>query len=134
MGLDEGFNRVTHEIKLSNPELSAEFALLNLELRAGTDRQRALRNLALRTDIEVVKNLVTLLVQADKFGTSVATTLRVYSETFRTQRMQKAEELAAKIPVKLVFPLILFIFPALFVAILGPATIRIYRNIIIGGG
>ncbi|MGD9306593.1 MAG: type II secretion system F family protein, partial [Desulfobacterales bacterium] len=131
MGLDEGVNRVAQEIRLTSPDLSDEFKLLNLELRAGKERPDALRNLALRTDIEEMKNLVTLLIQADKFGTSVATTLRVYSDTFRTQRMQKAEELAAKIPVKLVFPLILFIFPSLFVAILGPAVIRIFRNIIL---
>jgi tight adherence protein C len=130
MGMDEGINRVNNEIELTSPELSDEFKLLNLELRAGKARQDALKNLALRTDIEEIKNLVTLLTQADQFGTSVAATLRVYSETFRTQRMQKAEELAAKIPVKLVFPLILFIFPSLFVAILGPAVIRIFRNII----
>jgi tight adherence protein C len=133
MGLDEGITRVANEIKLTSPDLSDEFRLLNLELRAGKDKKDALKNLALRTDIEEVKNLVVLLIQADKFGTSVATTLRVYSDTFRTQRMQKAEELAAKIPVKLVFPLILFIFPSLFVAILGPAVIRIFRNIIVGG-
>jgi tight adherence protein C len=131
MGLDEGVNRVAQEIRLTSPDLSDEFKLLNLELRAGKERPDALRNLALRTDIEEMKNLVTLLIQADKFGTSVATTLRVYSDTFRTQRMQKAEELAAKIPVKLVFPLVLFIFPSLFVAILGPAVIRIFRNIIL---
>ena len=133
MGLDEGINRVANEIKLTSPDLSDEFRFLNLELRAGKDRQDALSNLALRTDIEEMKNLVTLLNQADKFGTSVATTLRVYADTFRTQRMQKAEERAAKIPVKLVFPLILFIFPSLFVAILGPAVIRIFRNIIMRG-
>ena len=133
MGLDEGINRVANEIKLTSPDLSDEFRFLNLELRAGKNRENALKNLALRTDIEEMKNLVTLLIQADKFGTSVATTLRVYSDTFRTQRMQKAEELAAKIPVKLVFPLILFIFPSLFVAILGPAVIRIFRNIIMRG-
>jgi tight adherence protein C len=133
MGLDEGINRVANEIKLTSKDLSDEFKLLNLELRAGKARKDALKNLAMRTDIEEVKSLVTLLVQADKFGTSVATTLRVYSETFRTQRMQKAEERAAKLPVKLVFPLILFIFPSLFVAILGPAVIRIFRNIIMPG-
>jgi tight adherence protein C len=133
MGLDEGINRVANEIKLTSSDLSDEFRFLNLELRAGKNRENALKNLALRTDIEEMKNLVTLLIQADKFGTSVATTLRVYSDTFRTQRMQKAEELAAKIPVKLVFPLILFIFPSLFVAILGPAVIRIFRNIIMRG-
>jgi tight adherence protein C len=130
MGMDEGINRVANEIKLTSSDLSDEFRFLNLELRGGKDRPDALKNLALRTDLEEMKNLVTLLVQADKFGTSVATTLRVYSDTFRTQRMQKAEELAAKMPVKLVFPLILFIFPSLFVAILGPAVIRIFRNII----
>lgn len=133
MGMDEGINRVANEIKLTSSDLSDEFKFLNLELRAGKDRQDALKNLAVRTDIDEMKNLVTLLIQADKFGTSVATTLRVYSDTFRTQRMQKAEELAAKIPVKLVFPLILFIFPSLFVAILGPAVIRIFRNIIMRG-
>jgi tight adherence protein C len=133
MGLDEGINRVANEIKLTSSDLSDEFRFLNLELRAGKNRESALKNLALRTDIEEMSNLVTLLIQADKFGTSVATTLRVYSDTFRTQRMQKAEELAAKIPVKLVFPLILFIFPSLFVAILGPAVIRIFRNIIMRG-
>lgn len=130
MGLDEGINRVANEIKLSSRDLSDEFKLLNLELRAGKARQDALKNLAMRTDIEEMRNLVTLIVQADQFGTSVATTLRVYSDSFRTQRMQKAEELAAKLPVKLVFPLILFIFPSLFVAILGPAVIRVFRNII----
>ena len=133
MGMDEAINRVAKEIKLTCEDLSDEFKLLNLELRAGKDKHEALRNLALRTDIEELKNLVVLLIQADKFGTSVATTLRIYSDTFRTQRMQKAEEKAAKIPVKLVFPLILFIFPSLFVAILGPAVIRIFRNIIMRG-
>jgi tight adherence protein C len=133
MGMDEGINRVANEIKLTSPDLSDELKFLNLESRAGKNRQDALKNLALRTDIDEMKNLVTLLVQADKFGTSVATTLRVYADTFRTQRMQKAEELASKIPVKLVFPLILFIFPSLFVAILGPAAIRIFRNIIMRG-
>jgi len=131
MGLDEGVNRVAKEIRLTSPDLSDELKFFNLELRAGKDRPDALRDFGLRADIEEVKNLVTLLIQADKFGTSVANTLRVYSETFRIQRMQKAEELAAKIPVKLVFPLILFIFPSLFVAILGPAVIRIFRNIIL---
>jgi tight adherence protein C len=133
MGLEEGINRVANEIKLTSRDLSDEFNLLNLELRAGKARKEALKNLAMRTNIEEMRNLVTLMVQADQFGTSVATTLRVYSESFRTQRMQRAEELAAKIPVKLVIPLILFIFPSLFVAILGPAIIRIFRNIIMQG-
>jgi tight adherence protein C len=128
MGLDAAINRVGEEMKLTNKALSDEFKLLNLELRAGKSRRDALQNLALRTDIEEVSNLVTLLIQTDKFGTSVAQALRVYSDAFRTERFQKAEEIAAKIPVKLVFPTILFIFPSLFVAIMGPAMIRVYET------
>ena len=128
MGLDAAINRVGEEMKLTNKALSDEFKLLNLELRAGKSRRDALQNLALRTDIEEVSNLVTLLIQTDRFGTSVAQALRVYSDAFRTERFQKAEEIAAKIPVKLVFPTILFIFPSLFVAIMGPAMIRVYET------
>ena len=131
MGLDAAIHRVAEEIKLTNPTLSDEFKLLNLELRAGKSRQDALRNLALRTNIDAMNSLVTLLIQTDKFGTSVAKALRVFSDSFRTERYQKAEERAAKMPVKLVFPLVLFIFPSLFVVILGPAAIRIYQNIIL---
>jgi tight adherence protein C len=131
MGLDESINRVAKEIKLQSPQLSDELSFLGLELRAGKQRQAALRNLAVRTNLEEVNNLVTLLIQADKFGTSIADTLRVYSDAFRTERFQRAEELAAKMPVKLIFPLILFIFPALFIVIIGPAVISIYRNFIL---
>lgn len=131
MGLDESINRVAKEINLQSPELSDELSFLGLELRAGKVRQAALRNLAVRTNLEEVKNLVTLLIQADKFGTSIADTLRVYSDSFRTERFQRAEELAAKMPVKLIFPLILFIFPSLFLVIIGPAVISIYRNFIL---
>jgi len=132
MGLDGAINRVAEETKLVNPILSDEFKLLNLELRAGKSRQDALRNLALRTNIDAMNSLVTLLIQTDKFGTSVAKALQVFSDSFRTQRYQKAEEFAAKMPVKLIFPLILFIFPSLFVVIVGPAAISIYESIIIG--
>jgi tight adherence protein C len=132
MGLDEAINRVAKESKLHSQELSDEFAFLSLELRAGKQRQDALRNLAERTNLEEVNNLVTLLIQADKFGTNIADTLRVYSDSFRTERFQRAEEMAAKMPVKLIFPLILFIFPALFVVLIGPAIISIYRNFILG--
>jgi tight adherence protein C len=114
-------------MKLSNKVLSEEFRVLSLELRAGKSRQGALRNLTLRADLEDVSSLVTLLIQTDKFGTSVAQALRVHSDSMRTKRRQRAEEIAAKLPVKLVFPLILFIFPSLFVAIVGPAAIRIFR-------
>ena len=127
MGLDAAFNRVAEEIKLSNKILSDELKLLNLELMAGKARRDALRSLAMRTDLEDLNSLVTLLIQTDKFGTSVAQTLRVYSDSMRTKRYQRAEEMAAKVPVKLIFPLILFIFPSLFVTILGPALIRLYQ-------
>jgi len=130
MGLDGAIHRVAEETKLTNPVLSDELKLLNLELRAGKSRQDALRNLALRTNIDAMNSLVTMLIQTDKFGTSVAKALRVFSDSFRTQRYQKAEEFAAKMPVKLIFPLIFFIFPSLFVIIVGPAAIRIYENIL----
>jgi tight adherence protein C len=131
MGLDEAINRVAKESNLKSPDLSDELEFLGLELRAGKQRQDALKNMAERTNLEEVKNLVTLLIQADKFGTNIADTLRVYSDSFRNQRFQLAEEMAAKLPVKLLFPLLMFIFPALFVVILGPAAISIYRHIIL---
>jgi tight adherence protein C len=130
MGMDAAIHRVAQEIRLTSPELSDELALLNLELRAGKARQDALRNLAMRTDLPTVNSLVTLLIQTDKFGTSVASALRVFSEGYRTQRFQKAEEMASKLPVKLILPLVFFIFPALFVIIAGPAAIKIYQNIL----
>lgn len=130
MGLDAAISRVGKEIKLSHKELSDELKFLNLEIRAGKSRQEALRNFAFRTDIEEVRNLVTVLIQTDKFGTSIAQALRVYSDVFRTKRYQKAEEIAAKLPTKLIFPLIIFIFPSLFVALLGSAAIQIYENVL----
>ena len=130
MGLDAAMNRVAEEIKLSNEVLSDELNILNLETSAGKSREDALRNLAARTGIEDIHSLVTLLIQTDKFGTSVAQSLRVFSDSFRTKRFQKAEEIAAKLPVKLVLPLILFIFPSLFVVTVGPAAIRIYQAIL----
>ncbi len=130
MGLDAAINRVAEEIRLSSPVLSDEFRILNLELRAGKARADALRNLGVRTDVEEVRNFATLLVQTDRFGTSVAQALRVHSDAMRTQRYHRAEELAAKLPVKLMFPLIMFIFPAIIVVIVGPAAIQIYQTII----
>lgn len=130
LGLDSAVNRVAEEMKLTNTVLSHELKLLGLEMRAGKSREDALRNLGVRTDLEDVRNLVTLLIQTDKFGTSIAQALRVYSDSFRTKRYQRAEEMAAKLPVKLVIPLILFIFPSLFVAIMGPAAIRIYEALL----
>ena len=127
VGLDASIHRVGEEMKLTNKPLGEEFKLLNLELRAGKQRRDALKNLAMRTDLDDVKSLVTLLVQTERFGTSIAQALRVHSDSMRTKRFQRAEEVAAKLPVKLLFPLILFIFPSLFVTILGPAVIRIYK-------
>ncbi len=130
MGLDAAINRVGQEMKWSNKAWSDELNVYNLELRAGKLRRDALRNLAIRTDIEDVNSFATTLIQTDKFGTSLAQALRVYSDVFRTKRYQRAEEMAAKLPVKLVFPAILFIFPSLFVVLAGPAAIRVYQVLI----
>lgn len=133
MGLDAALLKVGQEVEDTYPDLSREFAYLNLEMRAGKQRSEALKNLYLRTGIDEMNSLVTLLVQTDKFGTSVSLALQVFSESFRTKRYQMAEEMAAKLPVKILIPLILFIFPSLFVVILGPAAITIYKNIIMKG-
>ena len=129
MGLDSAISRAAREIKLSNKEVGEELNLVTLELRAGKLRSDALRNLARRTGLEEINSLVSLLVQTDKFGTSVAQALRVHSDSMRDKRFQRADELAAKLPVKLLFPMILFIFPAIFVVLVGPAAIRIIRNL-----
>ena len=132
MGLDAAINRVGEELELSHPELSRELKLLNLELRAGKSRNAALRGLGDRTNIDEVNSLVTLLIQTDRFGTSVAQALRVFSETFRTTRYQKAEEFAAKLATKLIFPLALCIFPSFFVVTIGPAAVQVYRMLFQG--
>jgi tight adherence protein C len=129
-GLDAAINRVAEEMELTNRAVSDEFKLLSLELRAGKSRQDALRNFTFRTDLEDVSSLVTLLIQTERFGTSIAQSLRIHSDSMRTRRFQKAEEVAAKLPVKLVFPLILFILPSLLVVILGPAAITIFRTLL----
>jgi tight adherence protein C len=127
LGLDAAMNQVADEISMSNRVLSDELKLVNLELRAGQSRQNALRNLSLRTDLEDVNNFTTLLIQTDNFGTSIGQTLRVHSDAMRTKRHNRAEEAAAKLPVKLLFPLLFFIFPSMFVVIMGPAAIQIIR-------
>lgn len=132
MGLDAAVNKVAQELRLGSPELADELHFMNLELRAGKKRTDALRHLAERTGLEEIRSLTTLLIQTDKFGTSMADALRVYSDSYRTQRYQKAEELAAKLPVKMVLPLLFCIFPSLFLVILGPAAINIYRVLIKG--
>ncbi|MCJ7603479.1 MAG: type II secretion system F family protein [Desulfobulbaceae bacterium] len=130
MGLDSAINRVSREFSISSPALSQEFHILSLEIKTGRPRKECWKNLALRVDINDVHNLVSLLIQAEKFGTGIAQALRVNAEDMRVKYFNKLEEKAAKIPVKLTIPLILFIFPALFAVILGPAAIKIYRSII----
>ena len=121
---------VSKKVSTSVPFNGQSIDLMNLELRAGKSRRDALKNLALRTNLEEINSLVTLLIQTDQFGTSMADALRIYSDSYRTQRYQRAEELAAKLPVKLIFPLVVFIFPALFVVLLGPAAISIYNALL----
>ena len=127
IGLNQALVRVAEEIRNISEALSAEFAMVNLEIRAGTARDDALRNLAERTGVEDIESLVSTLIQTDRFGTSVGRALRVQADTLRQKRRQRAEEEAAKTTIKLVFPLVLFVFPALFVVILGPAVIQVVQ-------
>ena len=124
LGLDQAIIRVADELAFAYPDLSDELKLVNIELRAGKARTEALRNLGDRTGLEDVASLTTMLIQTDKFGTSVAQSLRVHSETLRTKRRQRAEEAAAKTGVKMVFPLVFCIFPAIWVVTIGPAAIK----------
>ncbi|HXH05193.1 MAG TPA: type II secretion system F family protein [Vicinamibacterales bacterium] len=124
LGLDQALSRVGQELAFAYPDLADELRLVNLELRAGKPRAEALRNLAERTGVDDLNALVTMLIQTDKFGTSIAQSLRVYSETLRTKRRQRAEEAAAKTGVKMVFPLVFCIFPAIWVVTIGPAAIK----------
>ena len=127
MGLDAAIKRVGDEMRLSNKILSDEFGLLNLEMRAGKERKDAMRSMADRTDLEEVRSWVAMLIQTDRFGTSIGHALQVHSDSLRMKRSQRLEELAAKLPVKLLFPTILCIFPSMILVIMGPALIRIFR-------
>ena len=127
MGIDSAIDRISREMARNNPDLAQEFYLSALEMRAGANRIEALRNLALRSHLEDLEDLISVLIQADKFGTSLAEALRVQSDMMRSRRAQRAEELAAKIPVKMTIPLILFIFPALMLVLLGPAIIKLIQ-------
>jgi len=122
LSLDQATARTAQELNKAQPELSDELGIVALEQRAGRARSDAWKHLAERTDVEEVRNLVSMLVQAEQFGTSIGKTLRVHSDTLRTKRVQEVEEKAAKLSVKLLFPLVLFIFPSLFVVVLGPAV------------
>ena len=125
LGLGPALQRVAEEITVSHPELSLELATVNAEMRAGVQREKALKNLGERTGLPDIRGLVALLVQSMRFGTSVADALRIYAEEFRDKRMQAAEEQAAKIGTKMIFPLVLFMFPVFFVVAVGPAALRI---------
>jgi tight adherence protein C len=125
LGLTPAIERVARELEFSHTELAQELSLVNAEMRAGVERAVALRNLASRTGVDDINGLVGLLVQTIRFGTSVAEALRVYSEEFRDKRMQKAEEQAAKIGTKMIFPLVLCLFPSFFIVAIGPAVLRI---------
>jgi tight adherence protein C len=123
LSMDQATKRTTEELMRAQPAICDELNIVVLEQRAGRPRSECWKHLAERTDVDVLRNLVTVLVQSEQFGTSIAKTLRVHSDTLRTQRIQKVEEMAAKTTVKMVFPLVLFIFPSLFLVVLGPAMI-----------
>ena len=129
LAMDGALARVGSEIGLKSPVLAEELQLVTLEMRAGSSKEKALRNLALRTGVEDVDSLAKMLIQADRFGTSVGLALRIQSEQLRTRRRQLIEENAAKIATKLLFPLIFCIFPALLVVLLGPAVLQIMRTV-----
>lgn len=130
LGLDAAMNRAASEIGLRSEALADELNLVALELRMGVKRERALRNLALRSGVDDMSSFVAMLVQSDRFGTNVADALRIQAETMRTHRRLRAEETAAKIPLKLLFPLIFLIFPSLMLVLMGPAMISIYRTLL----
>lgn len=132
LAMDAALIKVADEMQLGSRVLSEELHLVTLELRAGLPKDRALRNLAMRTGVDDVDALVAMLIQAERFGTSIADSLRVQSDQLRTRRRQRAEEAAAKIALKLLFPLIFFIFPSLLVVLMGPAFIQISRVLLPG--
>jgi tight adherence protein C len=123
LGLNAAMVRVSSELKEVHPDICEEFELANLEIRVGRERDEALRNLAERTGVDDLQSLVAMLIQTDKFGTSIARAIRVFSDSLRTKRRQRAEQAAQKAAVKLLFPLACFLFPTLFIAILGPAAL-----------
>jgi len=130
LGLDAAMRRVAEELSESAPDICSEFATANMQLQMGRPRREVLHELGVRTGVDDVKALSTILIQADRFGSSVAQALRVQSESMRTKRSQLAEEKAAQTAVKMIFPLVLFIFPGIFVVLVGPAAILMIRNLL----
>lgn len=125
LGLNASMVRVGEELKSVHPDVSEEFEIANLEIRVGREREEALRNLAERTGVDDLRSLVAMLIQADRFGTSIAKAVRIYSDSLRTKRRQRAEQAAQKAAVKLLIPLALFLFPTLFIVVLGPAALNL---------
>jgi tight adherence protein C len=132
-GLDQALNRVAEELALPYPDLARELELVSAETRAGKPRIEAFKNFSERTKVEDVRSLVAMLVQTDKFGTSVGQALRTHAEVSRTKRRQRAEEKAAKLGVKLLFPLVFCLFPAFYTVVLGPSMVRLFREFVWGG-
>lgn len=132
-GLDQALNRVAEELVLPYPALAHELELISAETRAGKPRLEAFKNFAERTKVDDVRSLVAMLVQTDRFGTSVGQALRTHAETSRTKRRQRAEERAAKLGVKLLFPLVFCLFPAFYLVVLGPSMLRIFRQFVWAG-
>ena len=127
LGMDAAIARTAQEMEIRSPDLAEELHLVGMEIRVGATRERAMRGLAKRTGVEEVSSFVAMMLQADKFGTSVADSLRVQSDALRVKRRQRAEESAAKLPVKLLFPLILCIFPSMLLVLVGPSAIQMMR-------
>lgn len=130
LGLDQAIMQAAKEMELAQPDISREFAMVNHELRTGTRRADALRNLAARTAVDELKKLVAVLIQADRFGTGIAQSLRMHADYMRVQARQVAEEKAAKVGVKLVFPIFFCILPTLFVVTVGPMAVRLVREVL----
>ena len=128
LGLDQALMQVSKELHTAHPEISDELAVMNLEMRAGKRRAESLHNFGARTDVDEVKKMVSVLIQADRFGTSISQTLRNFSDFMRVQMRQEIEEKAAKIGVKLVFPIFFFILPSLFVVTVGPILVKVVRD------
>ena len=133
-GIDQALVRVAEELGIAYPALARELELIAAEMRAGKPRIEAFKNFAERTKVDDVRSLVAMLVQTDRFGTSLGQALRTHADTSRTKRRQRAEEKAAKLGVKLLFPLVFCLFPAFYLVVLGPSILRILRQLVWGGG
>ena len=129
LGLNSALTRVSEEMKHVHPDIADEFGLVNTEIRMGRQREEALRNLAERSGVEDLRSLCAMLIQTDRFGTSIARAIRVYSEALRTKRRQRAEQAAQRAAVKMLFPLAVFLFPVLFIVLLGPAGLQMVENL-----